>query len=157
MPSRWSNQQFRGSWSWYGRLERLNEAGRSWTWSSSQKGDGEWKYWSPGNGRSGPTVLFLLVASLLLLHLIHPWTNLQSRHTAHSWKWFLVTAVHSQRKFLSLSNRNLQPRRRHGLRNSSVSLPLSVTTSPWLVTKPRWNAIWRQPKTSFQELSAHCN
>ena len=102
--------------------------------------------WSPGRGRNGPVVQFLLVASLLLLHLIHPWTNLQSRHTAHSWKWFSVTAVHSQQKIVSLSDRNLQPRRRHGLRNSSVSLPLSVTMSPWLVTKPRWNAIWRLPK-----------
>ena len=43
MPSRWSNQQYRGPWSWYGRWEPLNDADQSWTWSSSQKGDGEWK------------------------------------------------------------------------------------------------------------------
>ena len=54
-PSRWSNQQFRGPWSWYGRWEPLNEADQSWTWSSSQKGDGEWnlvtrkrKKWASG-------------------------------------------------------------------------------------------------------------
>ena len=44
MPSRWSNQQNRwGRWSWYGHWEPLNDADQSWTWSSSQKGDGEWK------------------------------------------------------------------------------------------------------------------
>ena len=44
MRSRWSNQRNRwGPWSWYGRWEPLNDANQSWTWSSSQKGDGEWK------------------------------------------------------------------------------------------------------------------
>ena len=43
MVSRWSNQQYRGPWSWYGRWEPLDDADQSWTWSSSQKGDGEWK------------------------------------------------------------------------------------------------------------------
>ena len=110
--------------------------------------------WLPGRGRHGPVVLFLLVVSLLLLHLIHPWTNLQSKHTAHSWKWFSVTAVHSQRKILGPSDRNLQPRRRHGLRKSSVSLPLSVTMSPWLVTKRRCTCV-HPPVTALKRLRHH--
>ena len=53
--------------SWYGHWEPLNDADKSWTWSSSQKGDGEWKLvtrkrkkWtsgtvSPGVGNSSST------------------------------------------------------------------------------------------------------
>ena len=148
MPSRWSNQQFRGPWSWYGRWERLNEAGRSWTWSSSQKGDGEWKLvtrkrkkWANGTVSIG---------------------GMSS--SASSDASVDKSAIKAHRTFVEvvLGDSGAQPTKisepeQQKLAASSVSLPLSVTTSPWLVTKPRWNAIWRQPKTSFQELSAHCN
>ena len=40
----------------------------------------------------------------------------------------------------------MQPRRHLGLKRSNVSLPLSEMMSLWQVTKPRWNAIWRQSK-----------
>ena len=68
MPSRSSNQQNRWEpWSWYGHWKPLNDAGQSWTWSSSQKGDCEWKLvtrkrkkWAsgtvtPGDGVSSST------------------------------------------------------------------------------------------------------
>ena len=100
--SRWSNQQFRGPWSWNGRWEPPNEADRSWTWSSSQKRVGEWKLvttkrkkWASGTVSTGGKSSSASSDTSV------------DKSAIKTHRTFLeVVLGDSQRKILSLSDRN---------------------------------------------------